>query len=365
MLSVSQPGRIVTGIAQWWLKESRAVVPARLRSFLDVRPRTRLVLQLNEDGALATVLLRNGKVVFAGASEWRTYSRTTLDMWRATVKKQNSSFELVLVLSDAAVIFARLPIPAQAEPHIEEILRDHIKRKIPLPLESVLLGYSITPVDHQRLIVRYAILSKERLNRALARLQLRSDEVSAVVLPGKGDEAPIEIAISATPRRVRPRARRLAGALVAACLGFVAVGAATTAWRQDMLLRDVEKRVGEIAMPARQVAQQLRQLEDDHKRIGEMLAGRKAPSVVMIWEELARVVPETTYLTEISVRGQELQITGFSAAATDVIPLLDKSPLLRDVGLSGPVLMDRATGRQQFSLRARLRSARLSLENGE
>jgi Tfp pilus assembly protein PilN len=80
--------------------------------------------------------------------------------------------------------------------------------------------------------------------------------------------------------------------------------------------------------------------------------------VARIWEELARLLPDSTFLTEIEIGSHAVQVSGLSASAPELVRILEGSSLLRDVSFAGPVVLDRAAGKERFTLRATLRQAR-------
>jgi general secretion pathway protein L len=94
--------------------------------------------------------------------------------------------------------------------------------------------------------------------------------------------------------------------------------------------------------------------------IEHLNALRKAPGVVPIWEELARLLPQDTYLTEIDIKSRDLTIRGYSAVASDLPQLIEGSPLFADAALMGPVVFDQSKGKHSFTVRAALRTPRFA-----
>jgi Tfp pilus assembly protein PilN len=84
--------------------------------------------------------------------------------------------------------------------------------------------------------------------------------------------------------------------------------------------------------------------------------------VARIWEELARLVPTTTFLTEVEVGSRFVQLSGLSASAPELIKILEGSVLLQDVSFAGPIVLDAAAGKERFTLRASLRQVRDPVE---
>jgi general secretion pathway protein L len=68
-------------------------------------------------------------------------------------------------------------------------------------------------------------------------------------------------------------------------------------------------------------------------------------------------------LTEVPEKNEQLlAMTGFSAGATDLVKLIDRSALLADASLTAPVAVDPIEGRERFALQARVKRSGRSNE---
>ena len=73
-----------------------------------------------------------------------------------------------------------------------------------------------------------------------------------------------------------------------------------------------------------------------------------------ILRELTTILPPDTYLNTYSNRDGSIQIGGFSGSPYDLMPKLEKSPLLKDVVQRGSILRDTQTGKDRFSFEMKL-----------
>jgi Tfp pilus assembly protein PilN len=73
-----------------------------------------------------------------------------------------------------------------------------------------------------------------------------------------------------------------------------------------------------------------------------------------ILKELTAILPADTYLNTYSNRNGVIQIGGHSSSAYDLMPRLEKSPLLKDVVQKGSIIKDAATGKDRFSFEMKL-----------
>jgi len=82
-------------------------------------------------------------------------------------------------------------------------------------------------------------------------------------------------------------------------------------------------------------------------------------SKIEILKELTEILPSTVYIWNLKYTGKEIEISGFADSASDLIPLIDKSPLFERVEFSAPVTKerDRRTGvekeRERFKIKIR------------
>jgi general secretion pathway protein L len=89
---------------------------------------------------------------------------------------------------------------------------------------------------------------------------------------------------------------------------------------------------------------------------GELLAARRGgyvPAVALL-RELTTQIPEHTWLSRFAISRDEVQLQGESAAATDLLQLLESTELLRDVRFQAPVARSDGAGKEQFTIVAKL-----------
>ncbi len=71
-------------------------------------------------------------------------------------------------------------------------------------------------------------------------------------------------------------------------------------------------------------------------------------------QELTTVLPSDTFLTVYNNKDGSIQLSGSATSAPDLIPKLEKSPMLKDVVQRGTVFRDVQTGKDRFNFEAKL-----------
>lgn len=73
--------------------------------------------------------------------------------------------------------------------------------------------------------------------------------------------------------------------------------------------------------------------------------------VSILWEEITRLLPDTTWLTDLSVQESYVSISGFSSSAADLIAVLSASSLLADPSFTSPVMRVPGQQGERFTVR--------------
>jgi Tfp pilus assembly protein PilN len=88
-------------------------------------------------------------------------------------------------------------------------------------------------------------------------------------------------------------------------------------------------------------------------------------SKIEILKELTQLLPNTVWIWNLKYNGKEIEISGFSDSASDLIPLLDKSSLFEKVEFLAPVTKERlmrgneSMEKERFKIKARIESRRV------
>ena len=114
--------------------------------------------------------------------------------------------------------------------------------------------------------------------------------------------------------------------------------------------------------PAVEVVEKLqRQKEELRKELSEFEKIKSGEvSKIEMLRELTQLLPSTVWIWNLKYTGKEIEISGFADSASDLIPLLDKSPLFEKVEFLTPVTKERvvmgseAKEKERFKIKMRL-----------
>ena len=123
--------------------------------------------------------------------------------------------------------------------------------------------------------------------------------------------------------------------MATAAAGVIAVVGAAH-WRYATAGAEIDRKIEVADAQVRSLRKLLTDRDAKIAQIGVVRDEKKGTvPFVSILEEMSRAIPDTTWLTEVSVTGDMVRFAGFAESAAALIPILESSPLF-----SAPTFME-------------------------
>jgi general secretion pathway protein L len=271
------------------------------------------------------------------------------------ILQQTRGSIIEIIVPTAAILERRLDLPSESRPYVETVVQHRIEALFPWRSADVVHTTLIQDRDDGRLDVTVRATTRSAIAPALA--AATACGAGEVVIAGKGltersaGAATIPVAVGPAGRcRTSPSHMIARYAIIALVLLAVGVLGSTTYVRWS-LEADIAQ-LDEAIADRRAV---LKRASDARTRAdGSSLEAKKQKSVIAVTtlEALSSVLPDDTYLTDLTLDAGHLRITGLSARATELVPLLEGSGNFRNASFYAP--MTRISGRStdRFSIEA-------------
>lgn len=178
------------------------------------------------------------------------------------------------------------------------------------------------------------------------------------------------LTLNLLPPEMRKKVREISRYLLFTLLTLVILLSFTWGWgilrnysrELDFLRAEVAKR-----KPEAEAVEKLRKEgEDLRKEVGEFeKITATEVSKVEILKELTQILPNTVWIWNFKYTGREAEISGFADSASDLLTLIDKSPLFEKVEFSAPVTKERERRigsekeKERFKIKMRLEGQRV------
>jgi general secretion pathway protein L len=317
-----------------------------------------LILLSGESGGVLTARLKSAPKgpVLPDVSFRMANGRPTPSLpadWQAAFRGSR----IETVLTSGQVLFRPLDFPKQAEDFLDGMIRTQIDRLTPWPADDAVFGWSLPSVTGQeRIALTLAATSKQEIE-PLVQLAagLGAQSLAIFALPPAASDVSTKIKLfdqglgSAagrafdTPRILRTVLLSAAAAAAVALLLGTYIGDSFDSEQQQLMSRISQRRAA------------LRLGPEGNSALG-LLAKRKqtTPSSVVVLEALSKALPDGTYVTEIRIDGDKVQVVGMTQDAPSLIRLIEKSPQFARATFFAPTTRAQNEPGEQFHIEARI-----------
>jgi general secretion pathway protein L len=243
--------------------------------------------------------------------------------WEAAFRASRVEVQL---LQDQVMTHRRV-FPGKAADFLDGMICSQIDRLTPWTLDDAAYGFSAPArIANDRIEVVFAATSKQKLN-PLLELAGTLDAASIAVFAPAQDAA--SSPISLMDRKLRGIVGAIADVprLLRVILLSSVVAAAVSLLINIYLGGSLQSELDDLRQQISQRRAALRIGVGGASGLG-LLAKRKqtTPSSVMVLEAITRALPDSTYVTELRIEGDKLQVVGMTQDAPSLIRLMEQSP---------------------------------------
>jgi general secretion pathway protein L len=261
------------------------------------------------------------------------------------------------ILRPQRFLFRPLELPRQAVDFLDGIIRAQIDRLTPWNAQDAVFGWT-RPVDIALDRIALSIVAAPRSMVSSFVHVLDGRGAASVTISTSGastDAAPIAVFTQRAQGTLQiGRMRRMLAAAIliaaAAAVGSMTLNAMTSDG-SDAELQDLSRKIA-----ARRAAMRLGDgtLVSSAERA---LAQRKqaTPSSVLVLEELSKILPDHTYITELHIEGDKLQLVGVTQDAPSLIELIEQSAQFTRATFFAPTTQTPGDPGERFHIEARIK----------
>jgi general secretion pathway protein L len=265
--------------------------------------------------------------------------------------------QVELAMRSEQFFFRALELPRRASEFLDGIVRAQIDRITPWNASEAVVGWSKpTDVSNDKISVTIAAAPRAQiipLTQAVGDLGVKSIFVSTT-LPS-ADKTAIRVFEQSTAGALEVRQVRrllLAVLVISAIIAGLAiasdviVGGELQSQQNDVSRRIAERRgilrAGNDAVANSALAK---------------LARRKnqTPANVIVLEALSNVLPDNTYVTELRIEGDKVQVVGMTSDAPSLIRLIEQSPHFSRATFFAPTTRSPSDPGDRYHIEARIK----------
>jgi general secretion pathway protein L len=347
---------------RWYANQTRALVPRSMSGQFGDRDH-RIVVSFDEPNSAVLRVVRGTKTLSRQLLDTQSIDASLVADVRAGSPRTLNQAAVFVELPADRFLVRQFDVPAAAREHIPRLLIADIERKTPFQPAEVVNAHIAKDLDrrHGKLTIVHWIIPRDRVEALIAPFGLTLDDVDYVIpTSGEPDFAPP--VIPTKPPAARSRLARNTGiALACSAVMIVAAGTGLTWWEHRHARNAVEAQIVTASAKAAAIRATVDNAQKESRHLSAMrLQKQLRPGFIEIWEELSRLLPDGTWVSELNMTEGKpdepvINVVGFSDAATSVVPTVARSPMFSDVALTSAVTLDQVAQRERFSIRVGIR----------
>lgn len=358
---------------RWWLDELRGLLPARPARAALV---PRAVIALYERSSLRLAIRRGQRLDKLGSIRLPDSGRPELgavDPGAGPIlqRVRRSRLPVVLRLPAAMGLVCQDVLPASAERELAAIMGNKIDLLTPWSAEQVHADQRIDRRDDGQLAVSLVVAPRAAVAEARRRLSALGLEPRGVDLveddPWALPTVDLAHALVGSRRGARWLGLAAIALLIPALVGGLGLGQQILARKALIAERQqqvdaLEQRLADLP----ELRASLEALRGETRFVAERQ--REAPSPLIVLEALSELLPDSVWLSDLTIEGGNVMINGFADDAAAVLGLVEGSPYFAGAEFRAPSTRERVPlpdGSERevsrFSVAARIESLR-SLE---
>ncbi len=350
---------LISRFFHWWLSELAALLPQSWRRAFGSR-RQRIIIVVGDE--LAQVqhgrrdALRDlGTIPFLAESgeAANQLCPEILTSFRAR------DVDVVLRLPHKAALRRVVDLPLAASENLREVIGFEIDRHTPFKANEVYFDYGLIKRDaaNNRLTVDLVVVTRALADAAISQLRAWGLDPDRVDIGGGEASEAMDVNLLPISSDHGDRLRRLGFTAVAAIglciLGITAIYLPLQ--QKQQLVAETEARLQNAraeAATTKELGEQVERLMESGAFVVEQK--RQRPSVAEVWSLLTDLLPDDTWVIQLSWTGERLTVAGYSASSSSLIALLEEAALFSEVRFNSPVTIDQRIGLERFNLSAKV-----------
>ena len=259
--------------------------------------------------------------------------------------------DIELRIAESLVLRRSLVLPTRSRKAVARILEYEIEKLAPVPPAQLYFDFVRVGAHPEGNSVLVRIVQREVIDAALRTLHEMGASVACLCFDGDDVEADYQRFPIDRAAWLRGRWRRWGTfALGVLALVFALLLATAFLVRQESLNDALRTRLTGVQERAESVAILRRAINADRLQIGRLDKQRRATSFVAALNELTRILPNDSWLRELSYDGIEFHASGYSKDPMALIGAVDHSTMFASATYAAPTVHDASVGADRFEL---------------
>jgi general secretion pathway protein L len=279
--------------------------------------------------------------------------------FRALFSKLHKHNEPVaLWLTETQYLVKQIELPLAAAKNLRQVLGFEMDRHTPFNAEQVYFDFRVLDVNNpkERLTIKLVVVPRPEMDKSLDLLERWGAPANAAFTANTvqiGDAINLIPAEHNTNHPSKPRGIHPSLLLLTLFLATTAV--IIPLWQKHQAVVTLQP----IVDRAKQQAKETDALRHEQEKLAaeyNFLLDKKqaTPPLIILLDELSRLLPDDTWVQQFNLKGQELQIQGETGSSSKLIALIENTMILHDANFRSPLTKGNMPNSEHYHLVAKI-----------
>jgi general secretion pathway protein L len=345
--------RDIADVLSRWLEGVAATIIAAFGWFVSPR-----VVQIVEEGDGSAFTVRVPKDEASQGDRIQFADGSVVGTLPPHVLRAIRNNRVEIILRPSRFLFKPLELPRRAVEFLDGIVRAQIDRLTPWSAADAVFGWGRpTDIASDRISITVVATARAVVQPILQAVSgLGAASIAILTAPAGGAATAANIKVYDQSVGGMLDARRISRILMVVLL--VAGAAAGLAAAADMVVGgSLESEQLDLARRINERRALIRAGQEGLARSATAILDRRkqeTPATVIVLEALSEILPDHTYVTELRVEGNKLQIVGITRDAPGLIRLIEQSPHFTRATFFAPTTRSPSDPGERFHIEARI-----------
>lgn len=344
----------------WWLRELGGMLPAGLRLAVN-SARSNLVLTFSETHVRLDERQGQAWQTLGHAERRPDAGNAQGDMAepirRAIGLAKRRSSPVAVRMERKYFLRHLIELPIATANNLRELFSFEMDRFTPFKAAEVYFDFRIVGAnpERQRITIDLAVITRHSAEQALSFARAIGLEPAYLgMATGPDDGAAAFNFLPAKPAAPRQNLLRiLVGVLAISFVALLGAALYLPILQKQNTFAAMEASLAELRVEAKAADSLKTLLEQTLERSQAVVEKRRQwPTATELLEEISDVLPDDTWISQLRLNGDKIELAGYSARPSALIGLLEESPFLTGVQFNGALKPDPRQGRDAFKLSA-------------
>lgn len=339
----------IRGAVSWWLTELRGLLQWRLAGHAERAP---AILEVSPRRA-TLVLAKRGSTPADELPLGGVDPQEARNLVQAAMRGRRIGDAVIIRLDQSVLLRSVVTLPLAAEHSLRQILQNQLERLVPLPAAEICFEYRVLSRSPAAKTLNVELVTARRASIDDAVALAKSVGLVprlAIAAGGAAGDGALVLWRASREGDASPRRRRLKRGLEVATALLLIVAYGTYVYRLDQRQDELEAEIAQVAKKAAGARTLVQQQTATESALVLLERRRKEPSPLALLSELTGLIPNSAWVSQLTLQKRNIEIIGYARRVSDFVPRINNSDSFWNVKFRSPIALSPDGKGERFNI---------------